>query len=454
MGVPPDGTWQQDPMSVGAGVIRVASAPYASILVSIALLLTCIPTQRLYDGTSTNIAPSDIASVVLVAVTGYKLRERFKSLRSSVLILFGAVTISAVVATASSVNFDESVYGLVRYLQLFVLVPISVALAIKTRRDIIIILMSVLAVGVFQGAVGTVQYLTRTGASYQGEPIRAVGTFGAQEIIAMSLAVSYAILIAVAGAVTLRRSRYRVSLALIAILLLLPLIFSFSRGSLIATIVGALLSLAAHNIRLLVKLILAVSAVAISIMLLFPTSGGGKIADRIESITQVTDNPDESVEDRYGLWITALNIFVDHPFTGGGLRSFATLKDSYAPLGLSSTSDTEQAGNFQRQLILSPHNEYLLVLSEQGLLGGLAFISLLGATTIQSLRRLKNDVSPVGAMAGLSASSLVVWQVVECMYGDATGASAVLVSAVLGLAVWWAFPSQCVLTSKDSLLVQ
>ncbi len=37
---------------------------------------------------------------------------------------------------------------------------------------------SLVVLALVQGAVGVVQFVTRTGASYQGRDIRAVGTFG------------------------------------------------------------------------------------------------------------------------------------------------------------------------------------------------------------------------------------------------------------------------------------
>jgi O-antigen ligase len=418
---------------------RAGFTPRASMLVGLILLLVCVPSHRVYDPSSTNIGLPDVASLLLVAVSAVRMRERFRPLGYPAVFLFGAVAVAAVLATETAADFYGSVTGLVRFLQLFVLVPACVAAAIRTRRDVTVVLGGLLVVGVFQGLVGTVQYLTHTGASFEGQPIRAVGTFGSEEIMAMSAAVGFAIVIAVAGAVALRRRKHRVLLAATAAFLLLPLLFSFSRGSLIATLVSVAVALAVYNLRLFVKLTVGLAVVGGVLLAVTAGDGSGRIADRIGSITSSVSDPDASVDGRYGLWATALNIYVDYPVTGGGIKSFAALKDTHAPLGLRFTSDTGQSGSFQLEPILSPHNEYLLVLSEQGFLGGLAFVCLMVVTSVRALRRLREKLPPRLAAVGIAVSGLAVWQTVEILYDDVNGASALLVSVVIGLAFWWGF---------------
>ncbi|NEA01072.1 O-antigen ligase family protein, partial [Streptomyces sp. SID10116] len=98
--------------------------------------------------------------------------------------------------------------------------------------------------------------------------------------------------------------------------------------------------------------------------------GSAMLQDRLSSITQVTDTPDQSVTDRYTMWAASADMWRAHPVTGVGLKGFPDHRDSHASLALSSGSDTAGAGSgFVRQPLLSPHNMYLLVLSEQGLLG-------------------------------------------------------------------------------------
>ena len=120
--------------------------------------------------------------------------------------------------------------------------------------------------------------------------------------------------------------------------------------------------------------------------LLGPRSVG--VDARVASITSSTSGPDQSVTDRYVLWKTAAAMWRDHPVAGVGLKEFPAYRDSFAPVNVSSGSDVEGPGlSFQREPLLSPHNMYLLVLSEQGVVGALAMGGLLFGLAATTVRR-------------------------------------------------------------------
>jgi hypothetical protein len=191
---------------------------------------------------------------------------------------------------------------------------------------------------------------------------------------------------------------------------------------------------------------------------------------------------------------------------GVGLKGFPEHRDGHASLALSSGSDTEGAGAaFRKQPLLSPHNMYLLVLSEQGLVGLLALagswlaLLLCGVRGLVRVRRSdaaatgpepesapggagRADV-PFGGLRGLEravgipglvrgpdaagagrpgsdpdavaagrpasgvargldcalvACGLIVWQLVDFVYGDIGGPSTALTAVCFGLVAWWA----------------
>ncbi|GAA3308484.1 hypothetical protein GCM10020219_009900 [Nonomuraea dietziae] len=129
--------------------------------------------------------------------------------------------------------------------------------------------------------------------------------------------------------------------------------------------------------------------------------GSDTIGQRLASITSSFSQPDQSVSDRYSLWETAGAMWTHHPLTGVGPRRFAELRDTYAPTGLSSGSDTDDPVNgFTRQPLLSPHNMYLLVLSEQGVLGLAAFAFFFGALLVWTFRRSGVAVRRAADLAG------------------------------------------------------
>ena len=133
-------------------------------------------------------------------------------------------------------------------------------------------------------------------------------------------------------------------------------------------------------------------------------------------------------------------------------------------MALSSGSDTEGAGAaFRKQPLLSPHNMYLLVLSEQGALGATALVggwlALLvcgmrglirvrrgtpgaygtpGAPGGAHVRGLAHEGVPRGLDCALLACGLLIWQLVDFAYGDIGGPSTTLTAVCLGLVARWA----------------
>ncbi|WP_423835892.1 O-antigen ligase family protein [Streptomyces endophytica] len=298
-----------------------------------------------------------------------------------------------------------------------------------------------------QGAIGVHQYLTATGASYMGREVRAVGTFGPLDVMGMATAVGYGLTAALALGLAPgpRAPRWQRPAALTcAAVLTVPLALSFSRGAWIATAVaGAAVLLAAGArvaVPVLAVLALAVLAAAAVVLAGGTGTGSGLLGERVASIVAVPDAPDRSVTDRYALWAAAAGIWRDQPLTGAGLKEFPAERDGHASLGLSSGGDSAGAGvAFRREPLLSPHNMYLLALSEQGLIGATALVGGWAVLLVGGVRRLR--AARRGRRAtdcGLAATGLLVWQAVDFLSADIGGPSTVLTAVALGLVGWWA----------------
>jgi O-antigen ligase len=416
-------------------------------LAAATVLLVCLPTGGDQDVTAAvHVTPADVVSVGLVGLCGLRAVAALRRGEGGLLppraaLLFAGVLLAVAVATAASQDPSESLSGFVRVVQVFVLVPLAVLLSLRERRDLRLLLAALIAAGLVEGAVGVEQYLTGTGASYDGGTVRAVGTFGAQDIMAMSAVVSYGLIAALGLALEARaagRSRRAAALGLTALLLSLPLALSFSRGSWIATGCAVTVALLSADVRLLLRG--AVFGLAAAVVLVGGLGlGGDSVVTRLSSITRVTGAADHSVSDRYDLWATAGAIWRQHPATGVGPKEFPQFRDAHAPLRLSSGSDTAGAGaSFSREPLLSPHNMYLLVLSEQGLLGLTAFGALVLGLLGGVLRRVGRSRNGLGA----ALLGLLVWQLVDFLYADIGGPTTVLVSFVLGLAAFGAFSGE------------
>ncbi|GAA4997810.1 O-antigen ligase family protein [Streptomyces siamensis] len=400
-------------------------------------------------GTEGGATPADAMSGLLVVLCAVRLlRGRLRPLSGTAALIVGLPVIGIAVAAADAASPGAGLAGLGRYLQIFVLVPAAVLLSVRDRADFRLLAWSFIALALWQGAVGVHQYATGTGATYMGEDIRAVGTFGPTDVMGMATVVSFGLVCAVAlalgpstapGGQGAPRSWGRSVAVVCAVALSLPLALSFSRGAWIATAVTCGTQLALAGARRAVKAGAAVAAAAV-ILVGGLGVGTAMLQERINSITQVADAPDQSVVDRYTMWAAAVDMWRRHPLTGVGLKGFPGHRDGHASLALSSGSEVGGAGEaYHRQPLLSPHNMYLLVLGEQGLIGLLALAGSWLALLVCALRGLvRVRRTPSGLDCALVACGLLVWQLTDFVYADIGGPSTVLTGLVLGLAAWWA----------------
>ncbi|MFH8799466.1 O-antigen ligase family protein [Streptomyces sp. NPDC017936] len=385
--------------------------------------------------------PADALSALVVLFCVVRLlRQRRRPLSRTAAVVLGLPVAGLALAAMGASSPDAGITGLGRYLQVFVLVPAAVLLLIRDRSDFRLLAWSFVGLAGWEGAVGVHQYVTGTGASYRGETIRAVGTFGPQDVMGMATVVSFGLVCAVGLALGRGPVRRRAVAAACALALLLPLALSFSRGAWIATAVTCSAQLVLAGLRRALRTGAAVVAAGVVLVGGFGV-GTAMLQERLSSITQVTDAPDRSVTDRYTMWEAALGMWRDRPLTGVGLKGFPEHRDTHASLALSAGSDTDGAGaGFRRQPLLSPHNMYLLVLGEQGLVGLLAlaggWLALL-VCALRGLVRVRGARAP-GLDCALVACGLLVWQLTDFLYADIGGPSTVLTAVCLGLAGWWA----------------
>lgn len=420
-----------------AGLAALVRRPALTVVMVVAL--TAVPGGSDDASAGMSVTPADLASAVLVAIIAVRalrgdavLPRRLWPLPAALLAALGA-------ATLASQDVAASLPGFVRFAQLFVLIPVAVVMAVRDGRDRALVLGSIVALGLFQGAIGVYQSVTRTGASYQGEYVRAVGTFGALDVMAMSVVVGCALLIAVGAGLTLH-GRPRAAAWTAAALLTVPLALSLSRGTWIAVAAAAMLTVVLAGRR--AALLTGVFGGALAVVLIGGFGiGSDTLAERITSITSSTSAPDQSVRDRYALWDAALGMWRDHPVTGVGPKNFTDYRDTYASVGLSSGSDVDDPSmGFQRQPLLSPHNMYLLVLSEQGLIGALAFVGAFLTLALGAVRRARRAVDPWARAVALSCSGLIAFEMINFLYGDAGGAAAVLSGLILGVVMSCGLP--------------
>lgn len=412
-----------------------------SILIVASIVVVCLPANLSNLTGDGRITVADLVAGLLVAVLAIRLIGGDRTITRRGWLPFAAALCSFALATVIASDVLASAVGFIRYAEIFVLVPVAVAMSLRDRLDVLLVAGAIIAVTVVEGAFGVYQYLSGTGASYGGEFVRAVGTFGAEQIMALAALCGYGLVVTLALALAMR-GRPRVGLLAVSGFLVLALGFTLSRGAWIATAAAVLVLLFVWHWRS--AAFLCVMAVLGAAILLWSAGGssdpsGSRLDQRLTSIVSVGSSPDQSVRDRYALWAAARAIWADHPVVGVGMKDFVAYRDSYSSVELSAGSDVgDPTSGVTRQALMSPHNQYLMVLSEQGTVGILAFGALLVTMAAGSVRRGRPRTLPETEerFLDLAAPALMVWTLIDWMYGDiGAGPSTVLMATLLGIVV-------------------
>src|ERR1700686_979 len=188
-----------------------------------------------------------------------------------------------------------------------------------------------------------------------------------------------------------RRERLPV-VGLFAVLPIGALFLAASRGGIVSF--GAELSVLALVMilrRTMGKELLAGGAVLLVALLLVSWLGVGQILERLSSVRLLEVSAGKRASMRRDTW----RIFLDHPFVGTGLGTLQLVYPPYESL-------------YDGKIVNHTHNDYLEVLAETGLLGGICCAWFLGVLLVQSLERLRqfnNSFSGALQLSGFLACS-------------------------------------------------
>ncbi|TDD93865.1 O-antigen ligase family protein [Actinomadura rubrisoli] len=400
-------------------------------LVAATVACVGVPPGRTVFGSGVQITAGDYASVLLVLAAVLLVARREAEVPRAALIAFGPLVAVLAVTTMCSTDTVASLPGYLRDVQIFVLVPLAVVVLVRDRRDLAIACSAVLGLGLLEAGYGIWQAASGKGASIGGQAIRAVGTFGAVDVMAMSIVAGFAILVLTAFALAAPAHGPVAVVAAMAGLgvLAVALALALSRGTWIALGAAVVLMLVVYDRWVAVR---ALACCAALLLVALAGLGGGSqaVVARSRSIAGSVNAPDQSVSDRYNLWAAAGRIWEDHPLTGVGVKNFPAYRDTYATIELSSGSETEDPVNgYVRQPLLSPHNQYLLVLSEQGTVGFAGF-AVLVAAILRGLWTRRDTRDPFW----LIGAAFMAFLLINFLYADLGGPTCVLTAVLLGVA--------------------
>lgn len=207
-----------------------------------------------------------------------------------------------------------------------------------------------------------------------------------------------------------RRRRERLLAAGAAVLLIAGTVFTYSRGAALALAVVLSLAWLARGVRL--REVAAGLAVLAVLYVALPAG----FTRRLTTLEQITGggeaalHPDSSFEKRRLVTATAWRMFLEHPVVGVGAGNYTTRFGPFADAVGSAAREYEDpfGDNY-------PHNLYLEVAAETGLLG-LALFAGVVAVAFACLETARRRLASAGlgleaTLAGATALSLVGYMV-------------------------------------------
>lgn len=402
----------------------------------LALAIVLLPFGSTATAVDALVTPADIALLVAVLTSLYDVARgrRLPLLRSLPALIFLVLGVATTVIALLAPDARLGIVGVIRFQELFFLVPATILIALRTYWDAVVLFAALEGLAVFEGTVGILQRLTRTGADIDGEPIRAVGTYGAYNIGALASLTAIAMVCALAWGVALRGRIRWVGFAL-AGYLAIPLALSLSRGIWLAALAGAFVVITRGRPgRILAGV--AAGVVAAAIVLPPLLASGSDLGERVSTLISARSDPDQSVKDRLALWAAARQMAEDHPFTGVGPRAFPERRDAYADLSLLGSSDIDDSSGFRRVELESPHNLYFLIAAEQGLIALTLFGTAFATLFVRGLIRVSRPGHGLSTATALAGTGLLAHSLMDMVSGDLGGPDSVMLALVLGLAGW------------------
>lgn len=175
-----------------------------------------------------------------------------------------------------------------------------------------------------------------------------------------------------------KRLIFRVLIGAVLVLINVAIVFTYSRGALIAA--GFVYLIAAVWMRVRPRHIISFALVAVLTIVIMP----GDAAKRFDTLTQIFPwaetaevKIDTSFQERTMLMRTAVEMFSDQPLLGVGAGNYTSNFDRYAPSVGSNVSSYEGFG--KRRF---PHNLYLETAAELGIAGLFVLIALISTGVV------------------------------------------------------------------------
>jgi len=335
---------------------------------------------------------------------------------------------AGVVSMTVSPDLGASVKGLVELVGLWVLPSLAIA-GLATTDEWRTRLLSAASAGSLVAAIINIVAALRIGFGAGLPQVwgAADGFQGYFQVIGMAVAFPR-----LAAALSEHRSRTSAAWSAALFLHAVALLLTQTRGAWLAALVAAAVLGVVWRRAMVVVVLAAVGAV---IVIAASADWAAVIRERALSVVapQAGGAGFDSSVIRVALGLTAWNMFLAHPLTGVGLKSFALALPYYAPTGLPLA--VEMGPDRVLTPIEGPHSTYLSLLGETGLLGGIAIVGWTAAALlacyrwsatlpVSSVERRQIGATLLAAIAAVAVSNL---------FGEMNAAGALPLLAVLAV---------------------
>lgn len=318
------------------------------VVVAIALLTTL----------STALTTIAVALGVLFIIYNYFRTKKFPHFDAGLLKIlafyFSTQILIAVTSLDAAVSLREVGGEMHRFLPL-----IFASTFVQNESQLRGVLIATLISSFINDAVGVYQYFV------QGMP-RAIGLEYSPTFFASSMLIQIPILIFMAQENFLPKNLRPVAIG-VALLSVICLGLSMTRGAWLAfTATIFLFAIFEKKYRMLTaKLFVALIVAFLIVLAISP-----QLQTRIDTLT---DRNFQSNTERILMWESAINIFSDYPVHGIGQKMFEKMyNEQYISPDAKERPDENMSGHTH------PHNNFLFVMSEGGIIGLVSFIGLYG----------------------------------------------------------------------------
>lgn len=274
------------------------------------------------------------------------------SLGISIALLVFAMFFSVLYSTDRTMAIRESA-RFTSYMILFFIIKYEIDQE-RVLRNIILVYFLVCAYIFGNGLIEYGRAVMNTGSFTYSWELRAASTMeNYNNLGALALLSFFPAVMLFTGE---KRWKYKLCYGLLALLALGSIVVSFSRNALLGVAVGFVLLIIFYSRKFIIAFVIACAAA-----LMLPST-----RTRILQITDMTQN-----ESRLKVWKTAYYMIKDHFLLGVGNGNFYTQYPIYVK------QHPELINWYDSEQVFHPHNIFLKIQSELGVLGTAAFLGII-----------------------------------------------------------------------------